>query len=216
MGLRSLGFYPWQPAHPVDPHQQSHHLAHFSSLPNPLLFISFRWPHGASSPHHLCHIISFILSSLHLSNAGGRQSLSLSSCCLCCSSPVSLAWHAVVPSLELFINFSKKKMKREGKKNYRETPASLKLTVSFPASFLLNTKGALLAFPIINSQESIEQEYTMCQFLIQPKITPDDFTYYTYFSQRFREEEPISGSTCSTLILIKSCRLSAACMVLAI
>lgn len=44
------------------------------------------------------------------------------------------------------------------KNNYRETPASLKLTVSFPASFLLNTMCTLLAFLIINSRGSIQQE----------------------------------------------------------
>ena len=39
-----------------------------------------------------------------------------------------------------------------------ETPASLKLTVSFPASFLLNTMCTLLAFLIINSQGPVQQE----------------------------------------------------------
>lgn len=95
------------------------------------------------------------------------------------------------------------------KKNYRETPASLKLTVSFPASFLLNTKHTLLAFLIINTQGSIQQKETTCLFSFQPKIAPDDFTYCNDFSQRVRQEELISGSTCCTLIEIKTCRLSA-------
>lgn len=104
-------------------------------------------------------------------------------------------------------------LQKKEKNNYRETPALLKLTVSFPASFLLNTKRTLLAFLIINSQGSTQQEWTACLFSFQPKITPDDFTYSDDFSQRVREEEPNSGSTCCTLIEIKTCRLSAPCMI---
>lgn len=81
----------------------SHHLHTLPFILNPIpsLSISFPWTHTASSPLSL-------LAPLHLSNAGSRRSLSLPSCCLYCRSTVFLAWRAVVPSLELFIIFSKK------------------------------------------------------------------------------------------------------------
>lgn len=158
---------------------QQQQLQPFHTFPLILTYHSFALSahfFGLTLLRHLCNITSSFFLALHLSNPGSRHVLSLPSCCLCYSSTVSLAWHAALPSLELFIIFS-------NKKNYRETPASLKLTVSFPASFLLNTKQTLLAFLIINAQGSIQQKETTCLFSFQPKIAPDDFTYCNDSSQ---------------------------------
>lgn len=78
------------------------------------------------TPHlQLCLIICCFLPP------SVRRSPPSSSCCS--SSSVSLPWRAVVPSLELFIIFFKQREEKAYK--YRETPASLKVTVSFSTFF---------------------------------------------------------------------------------
>lgn len=81
-------------------------------------------------------------------------------------------------------------------------PASLTVTVSFPASFLLNTKRTLLAFPITDAPGSMQQEinYGTSIFISEPHITPDGFSPYSnVLSPRSRSR---------SFHEIKTCRLS--------
>lgn len=96
---------------------------------------------------------------------------------------------------------------RRRRKYSGETPASLTVTVSFPASFLLNTKRTLLAFLITDALGSMQQEINdgTSVFISEPHVTPDGFSRYSNVlepeeRERQQEEEPISGGTCRRLL----------------
>jgi len=114
----SIRSFPWRPAHPRGSSPHIPFNSHFLFLLFPSHFL------GLTLHLHLCHISS---CSLHLSNAGSRRSLSLPRCCLCCRSTVfsCLTCCRAMPGRDCSLSSPKNKD--------REMPASLKLTVSFPA-----------------------------------------------------------------------------------